>query len=605
MKRVLIFLPGILALLGAVSACNEAEQEQDPAKTASEKVYPVHFVAGEIATRTQFGAADESDGTTTFPTLWTDNDSQIAVSLNLNPAKGAAVIPAQDYKSATFDADFSQSEVSAPYTFYALSPYSAYVGASSSRRGYHFNIPADQTPLATSCDEGAQIMAASQAVASIADFSHVDLHFSHLTAYGRMTLKSVTLPEGARIVSIDLTASEPFAGQFYYDFENDALQQDAPSRTVSLQPDHITLDAGTSSDIWFACAPADLGGGTLKVDVNTTAGVLSRTVSVGAGKLAFQSGHISKFGVNMADAVFTELADRWVLVTDAATLAAGDEIIIAGSDSVDPTVALSTTQNTDNRSTTSVRIAQDTDGKTILRGPDASVEVLTLVAGAYEGYFYLKETTSGTGRYLGTAGNKNCLLAEAVSTATDDDHKGFYNWSFSMADHVAHITAYSSVTSDNQVKYRHLRLNGTSTYFAAYLSSSRTAWDGSSSSAPVYVYRKEAGLSVDDDPILAQDAYGAYLSGGNRVAGAGDQLSREYLGDGTVTFAILSPAAYTVAEFSGIPVNPVKGDAFTLNYHCITGRNQDDTDYAVTVVKVDGPKVWLSAGGGQGFIVKK
>ena len=609
MKKVLTFLPGIIALLGAVSACNRTEQEQDPGKAAAEKVYPVHFVAGEIQTRTQFGEAAESGGATTFPTLWTDSDSKVAVSLNLNPAKGATVIPAADYKSATFDADFSQSEVTAPYTFYALSPFSAYVGASSSHRGYHFAIPVDQTPLAASCDEGAQIMVASQAVASIADFSNVDLHFSHVTAYGRMTLKNMNLPEGAQILSIDLTASEPFAGQYYYDFENDALEQDAPSRTVSLRPDNVTVDAGTSSDIWFACAPADLGGGTFKVDVNTSAGVLSRTVSVGTGKLAFQSGHISKFGVNMADALFTPAADRWVLVTDASTLAAGDEIIIASSATAGAATALSTTQNDNNRSATAVTIAQDTDGQVVIQSPGASVEVLTLVAGAYSGYFYLKETTTTTGRYLGTTNSdKNYLRSNVPSTATNDNNKGYYNWTFSIAEKIAMITAYSTVKKSGQTKYKHLRYNTnqpTQLLYSAYLSSYRPTWDGGTGSQSVYVYRKEAGVSVEDDPILEQDAYGAYLSGGNRVAGAGDQLSREYLGDGTVTFAILTPATSAVAEFAGIPISPAKGDTFTLTYNLITGRNQNEVDYNVTVVKVDGPKVWLTTGSSQGFIVKK
>ena len=607
MKGVSTFLPGIIAILGAVTACNMTEQEQEPEKSSAEKMYPVHFVADEIETRTMFGEASISGGVTTFPTRWTDNDSKIAVSLNLNQAKSATVTPAADYRSATFDADFSQSEVSAPYTFYALSPFSAYVGASSSHGGYHFNIPAGQKPLATSCDEAAQIMVASQDVESIANFSNVDLHFSHVTAYGLMTLKNMTLPEGAQILSIDLTASEPFAGQYYYDFENGTLEQDSPSRTVSIQPDNITFEGGTSSDIWFACAPADLSNGTFKVDVNTSAGVLSRTVNVGQGKLSFQSGHISKFGVNMTDAEFTPAADRWVLVTDASTLQAGDEIIIATSATAGSAYAMSTTQSNNNRGRTAVSIAQDADGKMIIQSPSTTVEVLTLVAGAYSDYYYLKETTTTTGRYLGTTGatSDNYLRSNNVSTATNNNNKGYYNWTFSIADNVAFITAYSSVKKNNQTKYKHLRHNNASSCFSAYLSSSRTSWDGGNGSQSVYIYCKEAGINVDDDPILEQEAYGAYLSGGNRVFGTGDQLSREYMGDGTVTFAILTPAAYEVAEFGGIPINPAKGDTFTLNYNLISGRTQSDTDYNVTVVKVDGPKVWLSAGGGNGFIVKK
>ena len=134
---------------------------------------------------------------------------------------------------------------------------------------------------------------------------------------------------------------------------------------------------------------------------------------------------------------------------------------------------------------------------------------------------------------------------------------------------------------------------------------SRTSWSGDTSSQSVYIFRKVAGVDIDNDPILEQEVYGAYLSGSNRVFGVGDQLSREYMNDGTLTFAILSPASSGVAEFGGIPTSPAKGETFTLNYNVISGYNHSDTDYNVTVVKVDGPKVWLSAGGGRGFIVKK
>ena len=182
-----------LVLLVATVGCKVTEE--DPAQKAAraEKMYPVHFVADEIETRTAFGEAETAGGATSYPTLWTENDSKIAVSLNLNGAKGAEVHPADDFKSATFDADFSQSEVVAPYTFYAMSPFSAYVGTATSHGGFHFNIAAEQTPLAASCDEAAQVMAAMQEAESIDDFSSVDLHFSHVTAYGKLTLKNMAL----------------------------------------------------------------------------------------------------------------------------------------------------------------------------------------------------------------------------------------------------------------------------------------------------------------------------------------------------------------------------------------------------------------------------
>lgn len=143
-----------------------------------------------------------------------------------------------------------------------------------------------------------------------------------------------------------------------------------------------------------------------------------------------------------------------------------------------------------------------------------------------------------------------------------------------------------------------------SNMFAAYRSTSQTSYSETTGSN-VYIYRKEAGVNIDNDPILEQTEYGAYLTSDNNLYGTGAQLSREYMNDGTVTFAILKPAIYKIAEFNNIPTSPAKGDTFTLNYNVITGRNASDTDYNVTVLKVDGAKVWLTDGAGNGFIVKK
>ena len=592
------------AALTVVYSCRMAEEDPERAK-AAEKMYSVHFVADEIETKTVFTDAQTVDGQTEYPTRWSVNDSKIAVSLNLNNFRGADVNPSADFTTATFDTEFPQSEVQAPYTFYALSPFSACVGATSSHGGFHFNIPTEQTPLATTCDEAAMVLAASQGAAAIEDFSSIRMQFTHLTAYGKLSLKNITLPQGAEIQSIDLTASVPFAGRFYYNFDEEELSESSTSRTVTIKMDNLSLNSGNIADIWFACAPADLGGGTVKVDISTSSGVLSRTVSIPTGRLTFQAGRISKFSVNMADATFTQAVDRWVLVSDASSLRADDEIIIATSATAGSAYAMSTTQNNNNRGRASITIVKDTDNKMIIQNPGTSVEVVKLVTGGYSNYFYLQEATSTQGRYIGTTSStsQNYLRSNTPSTATNSTNKGYYNWRFYISNNVATITAYQSVSSWGTTYYKQIRYN--SNLFAAYRSTSQTAYAGGSTGSNVYIYRKESGVNVDDDPILEQSIYGAYLTSGNKLYGTGCQLSREYINDGTVTFAILTPATYNISEFNGIPISPAKGDTFTLNYRQITGRNETEANYSVTVVKVDGPKVWLSAGGGNGFIVKK
>ena len=609
MKYNPLYVAALSAALACSAGCTMEEPETTGKANAPQEVYQVHFVAEQIETRTVFGTSVSSSGENTYPTLWSGNEDKIAVSLNLSGAKGATVIASNDGKKAEFDADFSASTQEAPYVFYALSPFSACVGATSSHGGYHLSIPAEQTPLATSCDESAQLIVASETAQTTGEFGSIELNFKHVTAYGKLTLTNMALVQGETIQSIDLTSSTPFTGQFYYDFSQDALSESSPSHTVTIMPDNLVFTGKNSpvvydsSDIWFACSPADLSGGTLKVVLNTNLGRWTRTVNIPENSLAFKAGRVSKFAVNMTTAVFEGFSDRWVLVTDASSLKAGDEIIVASSASAGSAYAMSTTQNNNNRGSTSISVATDNDGKTVIQNPGSSVETLTLVSGAYNGYFYLM---GKNGQYLYTTSStsKNYLYSGAVSTATNSTNKGYSNWKFYVSDKVATVVAYQ--TSSNYYKQIRYNPSNYNRIFAAYRSSSQTSMSGSSSNTSnIYVFRKESGVSSGDDPILQYEQYGAYVYGGNHLYGSGSQMSREYEGDGTVCFAIVSPAVFEIAEFGGIPVDPAKGDSFTLNYNLISGRNRTDSDYNVTVVKVDGPKVWLSAGSGYGFIVKK
>ena len=612
MKR-LLQIAALTAALAIVPACNMHEQEAPEKGAAVEKLIPVHFHTDTLSTKTAFGEAIVDGNSTSYQAIWSGNEDGIAVSLNLNAARKATVTPSTDGLTATFDASFPQSEIQAPYVFYALSPFSASISATETHGGYHLSIPADQRALANSCDEAAMVLVGSKEAQSIDEFGNVEIPFSHLTAYGRMSLTKMPSAAFGTILSIELTASEPFAGQFYYNFATGELTEAAASRTVTIVPANDTPAADNGStfkmeDIWFACAPADLGGNTLKVVVNTSLGRLTRTVNVPQSGLAFNAGRVSKFAVNMSSAVFEPSVDRWVLVEDASSLKAGDEIILASSKTVGAAYAMSTTQNNNNRGVTSISIATDQDSKIILQNPGSSVEVLKLVSGAYIGYFYLQEATSTTGRYLYTTSStsKNYLYSGTVSTATSNSNKGWANWMFTAANGMMSITAYSTVNSGG-INYKHIRYNGSGNnrLISAYKNTSRNPYTATNSDSPVFVFRKEAGVNGNDDPILQNSEYGAYLSSGNFVMQNGRQLSREYMSDGTVSFAIMEPAAGKIVEFNGIPQNPAKGDSFTLNYNVITGRSHTDSDFEVSVVKVDGPKVWLSDGSGNGFIVKK
>ena len=605
MKRSLLIVTAVAAVLAAAAGCRMEEPEHNTKARALRHAYQVHFVAEEIQTRTVFGDPEEVSGAIEYPTFWSGNNEQIAVSLNLSNAKSADVIASQDGKSAEFDVSFKGSTEEAPFTFYALSPFSACIGATSSHGGYHLNIPGEQTPLAGSCDESAQILAASQTAQSPDEFGNILLKFAHVTAYGKLTLKNMSIPDGDEVLSIDITASEPIAGRFYYDFGQGALSESASSRSITIYPDNLDLTAGSQSgtfdmaDIWFACAPADLGGGSLQIVVNTTNLKLTRTVSISSGRLAFNAGRVSKFSVDMAEADMEEAVDRWVLVTDISRLKAGDDVIIADAATAGSADAISTTQYDKYRGYASVQLTQE-GGTVVIKNPGSTVEHFTVVAGTgnYSSCFRFKDATDTAEGYLAAPNSSSQNYLQ-----TSNYNNGLDNWVVTVTSQGTVISTYSMVQYSGS-SYRHIRFN--SDRFATYKSSSRTEWNSTTTGTkPTYIYRKESGNNANDDPILEYEQYGAYLPGGNNLYGAGRQISRQWHSDGTLTFAILSPASYEVAEFIGIPADLAKGDSFTLTYSLISRRNQSDTDYNVTVVKVDGPKVWLSLGSGNGFIVKK
>lgn len=111
------------------------------------------------------------------------------------------------------------------------------------------------------------------------------------------------------------------------------------------------------------------------------------------------------------------------------------------------------------------------------------------------------------------------------------------------------------------------------------------------------------------DPVLAYSNYGAYLDGTHYLYNqTTDQLSRELMSDGTVTFTVFAPVEGQVLEFAGIPANATLGNSFTLKltytYNGIVSPISNQT-YDVTVIQEKDNMVWLSDGANNGFIVKR
>ena len=553
MKKIFQISVTALLALAALSGCRNAEQEVPEASS----VKTVRFHAGTAPTRTAF--AEAVDGV--YQTLWTENDSDILLSLNYGKAEASAVTPSADGTTASFEASFDASATSAPYTFYAVSPASAARAISPSRSAWSVYIAASQRPSALSVDEDAQLLVAkSAASATLPD--EVDLHFSHLTAYGRIALKNLELGDAA-VSKVDLVFSTPVVGEWYWG-EDGALTANGDSHT-------ITLDTDASGDLWFACAPVDVSGQTLKLVVFTDQGNLTREITFPEGR-KFNSGKVARFSVDMAG-IEIQGGDTFFLVTDASELQAGDEVLVVSKDG---TYALGAQQSSYRK-----EVSVNATGGVIADPGEATV--LTLELGSAIGTWSFRTGNA----YLASTSSGNNLTEVASKNANA-------SWKVTVSSSATLIQAQAGGS-------KLLKHNPSAHRFSCYKNSSTNVEN-------VVLYRKgSVPASVEDDPLTAYDAYGSYLTGVERTYEPGvDQLLRSYP-DGKLEFAILRAADKEQLVVSGFDPSLAKGDAVTVTVAWRKGLNflLKEKSFDLKVVKEDGPKVWLGDGSGQGLILKK
>ncbi len=553
--------PFLMALVAvaALAGCRNVEQEVPE----SASVKTVRFHAGTEETRTAFAAPEEG----VYRTLWTENDREILLSLNYGKAEGSAVAISADGRTASFEAAFDASTATAPYTFYAVSPASAARAISPSRTAWSVNIAAVQTPLPTSVDEAAQLLVAkSDGMTSLPD--EVDLHFSHLTAYGRVTLKNLDLGEEA-VKKVDLIFSTPVVGEWYWG-EDGTIVSNGASHT-------ITLNTDASGDLWFACAPVSVGGATLTVKLYGEQTVLSKVITFPEGR-TFASGKVARFSVDMADAEAVVFDGAFLPVTSVSDLVEDGEYVIVN---VEGTYALGAQSNEGTAHREQVEVVME-DGRVVDAG---EATVLTLKAGDREGTWSF-HTGSG---YLSAAASKNVLQESS-------EKNGLSSWSISLpGDGTAIIQAQEGAST--LIKY-----NASADRFSCYKESANNMHD-------VVLYRRATGADNPTavDPLTENDGYGCYLDDARWVYSRGtDQIFRSYVDDGSVEFILLDPASRKQLVVSGFDPSLTQGQEAEISVQYRQGSQiLLAKSYRLTVVREDGPKVWLSAGKGKGIILKK
>lgn len=294
MKKIYstLLFSAIAAISCLLSSCNKT----DDINVGNVPV-TVEFFANSIQTKTAF-----TDPTgTSYPTLWTTNDETVKILQNIGGSpQNATVTPDPGYATAKFTASITSDE-SGSYTFYGFSPASAFSTYKKEYKDYNLTVKQNQTPSAKSVDEDAMILVGKSSVYAPDFPTTVEMDFSHITAYGKLTMINLDTVAGEIISTVKLTAEIPWVGSWWYyveDYDTYSAGDWSPAGTAKTE---LFINTSSSSDIWFACAPVDLGSKTIDILVTTNKATYAKQITIPAGK-KFISGKIASFTVDMASA---------------------------------------------------------------------------------------------------------------------------------------------------------------------------------------------------------------------------------------------------------------------------------------------------------------
>ena len=298
MKKVFNSLFVIIAAMVTFAGCQKEENNAP----ATPETKTVQFFANSIETKTHFG---DKTADNKYPTLW-DAGDKVKVLMNLENVSGVSKLEAtsqaiaasdifNDGTSARFKVELNSDYQTTAYTYYAVAPSTAYNAKSADDGRLTVIIPSNQTPTASGLDKAAQIIyAVSDTYPSIQDA--IALDFKHFTAYGKFSLINLTNQIGT-IASVSLEfVGVNVAGKWnYYPATDTKGEQDGSNK--------ITLTTSSATNLWFACAPADVSDKTMKVTVTDVNGKqLVKEIKMPADRV-FESGKVSSFTVDMSGIV--------------------------------------------------------------------------------------------------------------------------------------------------------------------------------------------------------------------------------------------------------------------------------------------------------------
>ncbi|MBR4964132.1 MAG: BACON domain-containing protein [Alistipes sp.] len=406
-------------MLVAVAAMGftACEQVIDDVNASNEK-FTVNIV-GEFAddTRSGFVGSETNDGKTFYKSAW-DGSETAVFSLDEADLVSATNAYTDGGNKALFAPEFEKTGS----TIYAFSP--KYVankclggisGINTKYRDVYVAIPSEQTPEAVSVDPAAHILAGE------AEFAEtVDMSFSHVLAYGKMTITHFDNDIKKVVITTD---NKPLVGSSCYYYYADNTDGKSKGDLANVSECSLTINADNVVDnvFWFGCAPADLTGTTLKVKIYSGEDTYTRNVEI-SKTLNFQQGRVASFNISFAGIEKDVVTVDWVnnaynLVKSAAHLEVGDQVVIAAAKS---NYAMGASRG---NNYAAIAVNKNDNGTIDF---DSDVLVLTLQAGKKDGTYAFKYSD---GYLYAASTSSNNLKAEKTlsdnsSFSVDIDENG-------------------------------------------------------------------------------------------------------------------------------------------------------------------------------------
>ena len=301
----------------AFASCSNDNTNDTPMLPSVEVSVTATTADVKSVTKSHFG--DYNESAKTYPTLWSGTEAW-AVSVNTARTTAGDITFSDDKTSANASVKFNSAPqaIDGAYTLYAISPSTAYSSHSVANDYIRFNIPASQTPNEASCDEAAQVLIAqSEPMTTLSGFN---VAFKHAAAYVKFSFSNVA--EGGNVTGVSIKSEDvALAGRLEY----------TPStKSVALydkEAYEINLSTTSTTDLWFACAPAAVEGKVLTFTISTDKGPLSKNVTMPGD---FEVGSVKTFTIDMNGIDYPVVEDgvEYHLVTSLADIIEGEYVIV-------------------------------------------------------------------------------------------------------------------------------------------------------------------------------------------------------------------------------------------------------------------------------------